>query len=170
MCFYLRAKFEVSSIVLTIFRTEGGVIPPPPPTPQNEPLKSSPRLGLSADLSYTYKCVFQVSVNLNVIPTSFLAFHIPLIFARQQLKISEICPQFQPIKLEIFCILTIMSDIIFSFRVLLKINTKVEVVVSKRAIGSNGLQINIPQEVFLMNYLVLPSLQMAKCMLFIKFA
>ena len=39
----------------------------------------------------------------------FLAFHIPLIFARKQLKISEICMLFQPVKLQIFCILTIMS-------------------------------------------------------------
>ena len=41
---YLRAKFEVSSIILTSFR-QGGVILPPTP-PQNEPLKSPPRLGL----------------------------------------------------------------------------------------------------------------------------
>ena len=40
---YLRAKFEVSSIILTSFRQ--GVILPPPPIPQNEPLKSPPRLG-----------------------------------------------------------------------------------------------------------------------------
>ena len=37
---YLRAKFQVSSIILTIFRR---IILPPP---QNEPLKSLPRLGL----------------------------------------------------------------------------------------------------------------------------
>ena len=42
---YLRAKFEVSSIILTGFRR--GVILPPPPPPQNEPLKRPPRLGLS---------------------------------------------------------------------------------------------------------------------------
>ena len=32
---------------------------------------------------------------------SFLNFHIPLIFALQQLKISKICMLFQPIKLHI---------------------------------------------------------------------
>ena len=42
-------------------------------------------------------------------PTYFLHLHIPLIFARKQLKMSEICTLFQPIKLQIFCILTIMS-------------------------------------------------------------
>ena len=41
---YLRAKSEVSSIILTSFRQ--GVILPPPTPPQNEPLKSPPRLGL----------------------------------------------------------------------------------------------------------------------------
>ena len=51
---YLRAKFEVSSIILTSFRHEGEVVvlhppptPPTPPPPQNEPLKSPPRLGLN---------------------------------------------------------------------------------------------------------------------------
>ena len=42
---YLRAKFEVSSIILTGFRQGGGdnfTLPPP----QNKPLKSPPRLGL----------------------------------------------------------------------------------------------------------------------------
>ena len=42
---YLRAKFEVSSIILTGFR-QGVILTPPPP--QNEPLKSPPRLGLSS--------------------------------------------------------------------------------------------------------------------------
>ena len=44
---YLRAKFEVSSIILTSFRQGGGdnFMPPLPP-PQNEPLKGPPRLGL----------------------------------------------------------------------------------------------------------------------------
>ena len=41
---YLRAKFEVSSIILTSFR-QGVILPSPPP--QNEPLKSPPRLGLN---------------------------------------------------------------------------------------------------------------------------
>ena len=39
---YLRAKFEVSSIILTSFTQ----IPPPPNLPQNKPLKSPPRLWL----------------------------------------------------------------------------------------------------------------------------
>ena len=43
---YLRAKFEVSSIILTSFR-QGGNFTPPPPPPQNKALKSPPRLGLS---------------------------------------------------------------------------------------------------------------------------
>ena len=50
MCVYLRTKFEVSSIILARFRQGGGVVTPPPPThthtPQNEPLKNPPRLGL----------------------------------------------------------------------------------------------------------------------------
>ena len=47
MCFYLRAKLEVSSIILTSFRQGGGVILQPPLPPQNEPRKSPPRLGLN---------------------------------------------------------------------------------------------------------------------------
>ena len=49
MCMYLRAKFEVSSIILTSFRKElgggerGWVILSPPT--QNEPLKRPTRLG-----------------------------------------------------------------------------------------------------------------------------
>ena len=48
MSVYLRAKFEVSSTILTSFRQ--GVILPPSPKPQNEPLKSPPRLGLNNSL------------------------------------------------------------------------------------------------------------------------
>ena len=68
---------------------------------------------LSIDLPYTYTCMVQVSVNSNVLHTSpsFLGFHIPLIFAPQQLNLSEICTLFQTIKLQIFCILTIMANI-----------------------------------------------------------
>ena len=43
VCVYLRTKFQVSSIILTSFRQGEGFYPP---TPQNEPLKSPPRLGL----------------------------------------------------------------------------------------------------------------------------
>ena len=42
---YLRAKFEVSSIILISFRQVGNFTPPP--LPQNEPLKSAPRSGLN---------------------------------------------------------------------------------------------------------------------------
>ena len=45
MSVYLRAKFEVSSIILTGFGQ--WVILPPLLPPQNEPLRSPPRLGLS---------------------------------------------------------------------------------------------------------------------------
>ena len=41
---YLRAKFEVSGIILTGFRH--GTNFTPPPAPQNESLKGPPRLGL----------------------------------------------------------------------------------------------------------------------------
>ena len=41
---YVRAKFEVSSLIVTCFR-QGGVILTP--SPQEEPLKSQPRLGLN---------------------------------------------------------------------------------------------------------------------------
>ena len=43
MCVYLRAKLEVSGIIVTSFR-KGLILPLSPP--QNEPLKSPPRLGL----------------------------------------------------------------------------------------------------------------------------
>ena len=52
MCAYLRTKFQVFSILLTSYRHGGeaagarGVNFTHPPTPQNEPLKSPPRLGL----------------------------------------------------------------------------------------------------------------------------
>ena len=47
-CEYLHAKFEVSSIILTSIR-QGVILLPP--QPQNEPLKSLPRLGLSKSLA-----------------------------------------------------------------------------------------------------------------------
>ena len=45
---YLRVKFEVSNIIVTGFRHwgGGGNLILPPPLPQNEPLKSPPKLGL----------------------------------------------------------------------------------------------------------------------------
>ena len=42
VCMYLRAKFEVSSIILTSCRQAGLILPHPP---QNKPLKSQPRSG-----------------------------------------------------------------------------------------------------------------------------
>ena len=47
MCVYLHGKFEVSSIIPTSFR-QGVNLPPPPP--QNKPLKSLPRLGLTKSI------------------------------------------------------------------------------------------------------------------------
>ena len=51
---YLRAKFEVSSIILTSFR-QGGNFAPLPSPPQNEPLRSPPRLGLIHGLQIILK-------------------------------------------------------------------------------------------------------------------
>ena len=45
------------------------------------------------------------------IPLRSLPFHIPLMFPLQLLKISGICTLFQPIKLQIFSILTIIHNI-----------------------------------------------------------
>ena len=42
MYVYLRAKFEVSRIILTRFRL-GIILPPASPLPQNKPRKSPPR-------------------------------------------------------------------------------------------------------------------------------
>ena len=47
MAVYLRAKIEVSSIILTSFR-QGVILPPPPPPTQNELLKIPPTLGLKS--------------------------------------------------------------------------------------------------------------------------
>ena len=46
MCVYLRAKSEVSRIILTSFR-QGVTLPPPPPPLQNKPLKSPHKLGIN---------------------------------------------------------------------------------------------------------------------------
>ena len=48
MCVYLRTKLQISSIILTSFRQGGYVYSPSPPSqPQNELLKSPPRLALT---------------------------------------------------------------------------------------------------------------------------
>ena len=50
MSVFLRAKFEFSIMILRSFRQgvggRGGLVIYPPPRPQNEPLRSPPRLGL----------------------------------------------------------------------------------------------------------------------------
>ena len=56
---YLHVKFGVCSIILTNFRQEGGVLAPP--TPQNELLKSPPRLGLN---SFKYQLTINVDKKL----------------------------------------------------------------------------------------------------------
>ena len=49
---YLHVKFEVFSIIVTSFRQGEGELPPP--SLQNEPLKSPLRLGLNKKLSLNY--------------------------------------------------------------------------------------------------------------------
>ena len=69
---YLRAKFKVSSIILTSFRLGRGVILP---SPQNEPLKSPPRLGLSGKailgLKYLGQILLPFKVKVKEINMSF---------------------------------------------------------------------------------------------------
>ena len=60
MSVYLRAKFEVSSVILTGFRNEGGGVILPHPPPQNEPLKSPPRLGLIMVIIYYSPFILKV--------------------------------------------------------------------------------------------------------------
>ena len=48
MCVYLSTKFHVSSIILTSFRQGMGVFLLLTHPPQNEPLKSPPRLALKS--------------------------------------------------------------------------------------------------------------------------
>ena len=55
MCAYLHDKFEVFSIILTSFR-RGLILPSP--LPQNEPLKSPPRLGLNTAV-FKHKLLIQ---------------------------------------------------------------------------------------------------------------
>ena len=66
--------------------------------------------------------MFEVSVNLNVLNflPNFCVFHIPLIFALQQLKIAKIYPIFSPIRLQIFFILTIIVNILRSISKMLR--------------------------------------------------
>ena len=47
MCVFLRTKFQISSMILTSFRKGREVILNTPPPPQNEALKSPPRLGFN---------------------------------------------------------------------------------------------------------------------------
>ena len=69
---YLRAKFEVSSIILTSFRLGRG---PGSSPPQNETLKSPPRLGLSGKailgLKYFGQILLPFKVKVKEINMSF---------------------------------------------------------------------------------------------------
>ena len=60
MAVYLRAKFEVSSIILKVLD-----ILPLPPQPQNEPLKSPPRLGLIHERVICDSC-FKINIWLKI--------------------------------------------------------------------------------------------------------
>ena len=55
---YLRAKFEVSSVIVTSFR-QRVILPSPPPPPQNRTLKSPPRSGLSDHVKYLIKLLLK---------------------------------------------------------------------------------------------------------------
>ena len=59
---YLRAKFEVSNIILTYFRQGYGVIPS---TLQNKPLKSPRRLSLINNLLKEYEEIKREIKNSN---------------------------------------------------------------------------------------------------------
>ena len=78
MCVYLRAKFQVSSIILTSLRQGrggsgvGNFNHPPPP--QNKPLKSPPRLGLinfeiTLILTWSKNCFLVAGTAANQEPT-----------------------------------------------------------------------------------------------------
>ena len=57
LCVNLRTKFEDFSIILASFRQgEGNFTPPPPATPQKEPLKSPPSLGLKLNFLIWNEC------------------------------------------------------------------------------------------------------------------
>ena len=58
---YLRAKFEISSMVLTSSRQGEGCNFTPPSPPQNEPLKSPLRLGLLGIIQTVIKEMLQVT-------------------------------------------------------------------------------------------------------------
>ena len=73
---YLRAKFEISSVIVTSFR-QGGNFTPPPTLPQNEPLKSPPRLGLRHLFQAVCGLVMKLLVIKNVSRTLTLSFAMP---------------------------------------------------------------------------------------------
>ena len=58
MSVYLPAKFEVCSMIRTSFR-QGVTLPPTPP--QNEPLKSPPRLGLTLKNPFSQRFHFKAN-------------------------------------------------------------------------------------------------------------
>ena len=60
MCFYVRTKFQVSSVILTSLRQGVNLFPPP----QDEPLKSPPRLGLIHISTYIDSNIYlHISIN-----------------------------------------------------------------------------------------------------------
>ena len=48
VCLYLGTKFQISGLILMSFTQGGGVLPPPP---ENETLRSSPKLELKPGLN-----------------------------------------------------------------------------------------------------------------------
>ena len=101
MCVYLRAKFEVCSIILTSFR-QGDFIPLPPP--QIEPLKSPTRLGLICRtpifVSYTNPLIDFRFTTFYVMGTLGLN-GLKLIFSEEEL-IHILCKTQEPV-LSLFC-------------------------------------------------------------------
>ena len=67
MCVCVCTKFQVSCIILTSFRRE--VILPTPTPPQNEPLKTPPRLRLTQSLFPTDKVHVSNTIYLCISPS-----------------------------------------------------------------------------------------------------
>ena len=70
MFVYMRARAQVSSIILTSFRQGGSnsISPLPPPSPQNKPLKSLSRFGLTcSEIWHGPKTNFGTTIKSNKI-------------------------------------------------------------------------------------------------------